>query len=138
MAVRTFMHHSPGTGSTDASGGPRGRPRPRFILGRPRRRCQNTHSVSRCNFGAVLTLASVEAGTVRLWDLDTGKEVRSFPLGNSRWTLSLRFSPDGTLLTGVGNVGAVWVYDLKTGKQLLELKQGGLAVQSVLLAGDSL
>jgi WD40 repeat protein len=67
-------------------------------------------------------------GGLKLWDLDTGKETKSFPITFNNRTgaiLSLAISPDGkTLATGIGEV-AVW--DLATGKKL-----HGLPFDSIL------
>jgi RNA polymerase sigma factor (sigma-70 family) len=64
-------------------------------------------------------LASWHSGkeaVVRLWDLRTGREVRSFPERKARWARQLCFTPDGKTLIVAGNrtVG----YDVTSGKEL--------------------
>src|SRR5205823_3172532 len=53
---------------------------------------------------------------VRLWDVATGKEVRSFPEAKAGWPGRLFFAPDGKTLFVAGRrtVG----YDVATGKEL--------------------
>jgi WD40 repeat protein len=74
-------------------------------------------------FRQVLTPDGKQAITcgdaIRVWDLEKGQEVRSFASGRTGWGMSL--SPDGkTLLcTGYDRVARVW--DLATGKDLVQL-----------------
>jgi WD40 repeat protein len=49
------------------------------------------------------TLATGEDGVVRLWDLATGKETRSFSFPDVFWIREVTFSPDGTRLAVVGD-----------------------------------
>jgi WD40 repeat protein len=58
--------------------------------------------------------------TLRLWDVATGKEVRSFS-GHREWITSVAFSPDGRLaLSGSGdntrNMLKLW--NVATGEQI--------------------
>jgi WD40 repeat protein/serine/threonine protein kinase len=67
-------------------------------------------------------LATTDAGTVRLRDAATGKEVRSFEGG----AVVVAFSPDGRWLAAGGN--QLWVWDLAEGKEVFRYKgQGGTA-----------
>jgi RNA polymerase sigma factor (sigma-70 family) len=64
-------------------------------------------------------LASWHSGKearIRLWDLRTGREVRSFPEKKARWARHLYFTPDGKRLIIAGNrmVGC----DVASGKEL--------------------
>jgi WD40 repeat protein len=49
------------------------------------------------------TLATGEDGVVRLWDLATGKETRSFAYPDLFWVRWLTFSPDGKRLAVLGD-----------------------------------
>ena len=61
--------------------------------------------------------------TVRLWDCQTGQQLRSF-LGHSDAVNSVAFSPDGKwALSGSGDK-TVRLWDCQTGKQIYCLKLG--------------
>jgi WD40 repeat protein len=65
-------------------------------------------------------VATATAGAIRLWDADTGKELRAFDndFGLGAVNLeSLAFSPDGQLILGCSQVGAL-LWDARSGKQL--------------------
>jgi WD40 repeat protein len=49
------------------------------------------------------TLATGEEGKLRLWELASGKEIRSFELKGAIWVFSIRFSPDGKLFAALGD-----------------------------------
>lgn len=55
-------------------------------------------------------------GTVKLWDVASGKETSSFPVGGAT-VQSLAFAPRGDLLAVGTSRGAVIVIDVTTGKQ---------------------
>jgi WD40 repeat protein len=60
------------------------------------------------------------AGELKLWDLGSGKELRSFPV--SRHTCGLVFSPDSkTLIASIGD-GSTQVLDLATGQAQATLR----------------
>jgi WD40 repeat protein len=85
----------------------------------------------------------------RLWDADTGKEVRVFgefqdrrdPYSTSRWVSSLAFSPNGKLLA-TGEHADGWpattlrVWEVATGKKLQELKGHQKGVLSLAFSPD--
>jgi WD40 repeat protein len=60
-------------------------------------------------------------GTVQLWDVATGKELRSIPAGNG--ASALLFSPDGTLLAGRGFDQAVRLWEPGTGKEVRQIRR---------------
>jgi WD40 repeat protein len=78
-------------------------------------------------------------GTIRIWNLATGKTVREFreePVlvrGNEiirrgGHVTSLAFSPDGELLASGSNDGVVQLWEAATGKELRRMKGGGWCV----------
>jgi WD40 repeat protein len=57
---------------------------------------------------------------IRLWDGETGKEVRSFetPENPDAFVTGLRFSPDGRTLLGQDAKGTTWWWNVTTGKAM--------------------
>jgi WD40 repeat protein len=75
---------------------------------------QQIKSVLFCQDGRTLVSASSE-GTIRLWDVSTGKErLKLLGLGNFITTLAV--SPDGTTLASSGG-HAIQIWDLDSGKE---------------------
>jgi WD40 repeat protein/tetratricopeptide (TPR) repeat protein len=59
--------------------------------------------------------------TVRLWDVNSGKQLRCFDLrtaGRNHSIYSVAFSPDGRRALAGSSSGTVWLLDLQTGKEL--------------------
>src|SRR5262249_32598573 len=52
--------------------------------------------------------------TLRLWDVTTGKVVRNFA---SHWVESVAFSPDGRTVLCGDFEGAIWVWEVASGKR---------------------
>jgi hypothetical protein len=70
-----------------------------------------------------------------LWDVDTGKEIRSFP-GHSDLVFSVAFSPDGLrVLTGSWD-GTARLWDARTGKELHSFRGHSNFVMSVAFSPD--
>jgi len=59
-------------------------------------------------------------GTMRLWDTDTGKQLRVFGL-HAGVTTGAAFSPDGKRVLVVGGDSAVHLWDLATGKEVRQM-----------------
>jgi WD40 repeat protein len=58
--------------------------------------------------------------TVRLWDLESGKELKTLE-GHSSWTWQVAFSPDEKQAFSSGGVdGTIRRWDLETGKELMK------------------
>jgi Tol biopolymer transport system component len=74
-------------------------------------------------------------GTVRLWDLATGKELRPFT-GHEGWVKSVAFSPDGQTLASGGQDGSVRLWDPATGRELRRLGGHEGWIRSVVYSPD--
>jgi WD40 repeat protein/tRNA A-37 threonylcarbamoyl transferase component Bud32 len=85
------------------------------------------HRIRRLAFspdGKTLASSSVpekNQGVVKLWDVATGKEQKSFP------ATSIAFTPDGRTLALVGNDQVLRLVDPGSGRELLHLKGRGTA-----------
>jgi WD40 repeat protein len=55
--------------------------------------------------------------TIRLWDVENGKEVRRFE-GHTEWVIGLAFSPDGRQAVSCALDRSVRLWDVETGRQL--------------------
>jgi WD40 repeat protein len=82
-----------------------------------------------------------EVGRIDLWDVESGKKLRTQACESSRKPAHLLFSPDGTKLASAG--GGLWggdtvirVWDVTRGKELLPLAGHGSPVTSVAISPD--
>jgi hypothetical protein len=60
-------------------------------------------------------------GSIRLWDVATGKELRQYT-GHSGWVRSVVFSPVGKILASGGKDKILHLWDPSTGNELRQLK----------------
>jgi WD40 repeat protein len=78
--------------------------------------------------GRMLAVGEGREGEVRLWDVETGKELRHIPgerENGNNWLQVLAFSPDGrTLLTKQGRSG-LRLYEVETGKEIARFEDRG-------------
>ncbi len=65
--------------------------------------------------GRMLAAISTAKELVQLWDVDTGKHLKTLTGHKSRVN-SVCFSPDGTTLAGGGGNGNIFLWDIATGK----------------------
>jgi WD40 repeat protein/Flp pilus assembly protein TadD len=77
--------------------------------------------------------------TVRLWDIASGKELRSFYLRDgvhNHVIFGLAFSPDGRRALAGSEHGTVWLWDLESGKELRRCEHAPGGVKSVAFSPD--
>ena len=82
------------------------------------------------------TLASgSQDNTVKLWEVSTGKELRTFS-GHQNWVLSVAFSPDGKTLASGSHDNTVKLWEVSTGKELRTFSGHQNSVLSVAFSPD--
>lgn len=73
--------------------------------------------------------------SVRLWDLQTGEEIRQF-LGHENTVNSVAFSPEGTQIASAGWDGLVRVWNVESGEEIGSFQNHNDRVLSVAYAPD--
>lgn len=76
----------------------------------------------------------ITGGTVRLWDVGAGKELRRFDLRSRVYGVA--FSPDGRMLAASSGDRQAHVWELASGQERLRVEGHHGAVASVLFAPD--
>jgi WD40 repeat protein len=70
--------------------------------------------------GANMQVIANGDNTIKLWDVASGRVIRTFS-GHSSWVSSVAFSPDGRMLASGGEDRTVKLWDVAGGRQLLNL-----------------
>jgi WD40 repeat protein/3',5'-cyclic AMP phosphodiesterase CpdA len=71
-----------------------------------------------------------QSGYVRLWDLESGREIRRFE-GHGNGIKSVAFSPNGKHLASGGGDETVRLWDIESGRELQRFEERGDPVRSV-------
>jgi WD40 repeat protein len=76
-----------------------------------------------------------DANTVKLWDVDTGRELRALT-GHADHVNALAFSPDGALLASASGDGTVKLWEWTSGRELRTLAGHDRAVNGLAFSPD--
>ncbi|HZY90771.1 MAG TPA: WD40 repeat domain-containing protein, partial [Gemmataceae bacterium] len=82
-----------------------------------------------------LALSGSNDGTIRLWDLQAGKELRQLP-GHKGQAWAVAFSPDGKRALGGGQDRGLVLWEVATGKELRRFPEHPQAVRAVAFTPD--
>ncbi len=83
------------------------------------------------------TLASGSFGTIRVWNLKTGKLIRTINAVHSKkWVRTLAIAPDNRTLVSGGDDNNVSVWNLKTGKAIFTMSGHKGGVNAVAISRD--
>lgn len=74
-------------------------------------------------------------GSLRLWDVATGKEIRRFT-GHHGWVRAVAFSPDGKLLASGGKDKIIHLWETATGRELRQLKGSQQWIEHLMFLAD--
>jgi eukaryotic-like serine/threonine-protein kinase len=81
------------------------------------------------------SIPTVDVGTVKCWDVDTGTEVHVFA-GPAQGVTCVAFSPDGKTLASSGDEGTVKLWDLAADKEKATLEGRGTHLSSLTYSAD--
>jgi WD40 repeat protein len=70
---------------------------------------------------------------VRLWDADTGKEIRTL---KDTWVQAMAFTPRGSVLATAGAFKTIRLWEVANGKEGMKLDGHGAAIKAMVLSPD--
>ncbi|HLO47898.1 MAG TPA: serine/threonine-protein kinase [Kamptonema sp.] len=83
------------------------------------------------------TLASGSFGTIRVWNLKTGKLLRTInQVHSKKWVRSLAIAPDNKTLVSSGDDNNISVWNLNTGKAILTMSGHKGGVNAIAISRD--
>jgi WD40 repeat protein len=85
--------------------------------------------------GAHVLSASFD-GLIRLWDVTTGRVVRVFQPGHSKWATTVAYAPNGMLAISGGWDNTARLWDVGTGREVATFKGHEDSVECVAFAPD--
>jgi hypothetical protein len=80
-------------------------------------------------------LAGAWDGSIRLWDVATGKEVRQYA-GHTGWVRSVAFAPDGKTFASGGKDKIIRIWETATGKELRRFEGHRNWIQNLTFSPD--
>ncbi len=78
-------------------------------------------------------LTSGDDGSVRLWDAQTGREVRQFQGDSEMFSV---FSPDGDYILAGNSYGTIWLWDINTGETIQHFSDHNFSLISIAYSPD--
>jgi len=109
-----------------------------FVL--PERVRVSSHAISPDGKQFIIGFYNGDDGTFELWDIATGKKLKTFSVPSKRIT-SLSFNPDGSqIISGVAdsNNGTYKIWDIETGREIISLSEHfSWADSKVIFSPDS-
>lgn len=75
------------------------------------------------------------AGTIKIWDANSGSEIMSIETNDSRLT-AIAYSPDGKRIVSGDFVGTIRVWDANSGKELISRTEYNGAITSIAYSPD--
>jgi RNA polymerase sigma factor (sigma-70 family) len=85
--------------------------------------------------GKILAASSAGPGSVGMWDVATGKQIRLMQ-GHRDEVTGVAFSPDGRMLASSSKDKSVNLWDMTTGQQLLSIKKHDDSVAAVAFSSN--
>ncbi|MEG4456763.1 serine/threonine-protein kinase [Microcoleus sp. N9_A1] len=83
------------------------------------------------------TLVSASIGTIRIWNVKTGRVVRTISPAHSKKSVkTLAVSPDGSIFASGGDDNNVILWDLKTGRRMRTISAHKAGVNAVTFSSD--